>query len=84
MIRLLISTAAVLLLLNRPAYAYIDPGTASIVLQAVVGAIAAAGLFFRSHVARFFGLFRRPAKSDPVSTPLDGGEKLKRKPTDVD
>ncbi len=40
MIRLLILTAGVILLLHRPAYAYLDPGTASIILQVVVGAVA--------------------------------------------
>lgn len=37
-----------------PAHAYIDPGTASIVLQGIVGGIAAAGLFFRTHIMGFY------------------------------
>jgi len=32
------------ILLNQPAYAYIDPGSTSLILQAVIGAIAA-GVF---------------------------------------
>lgn len=43
-----------------PAYAYIDPGTATIALQAVIGAIAVAGIFFRDKVQRFLALFRKP------------------------
>jgi hypothetical protein len=50
----------------RPAYAYIDPGTASIALQAVIGAIAVAGFYFRSTIAKVLGLFR-PAKPDSDS-----------------
>ena len=37
-----------------PAHAYIDPGTASIVLHGIVGGIAAAGLFFRTHIMGFY------------------------------
>ena len=31
---------------NTDAYAYIDPGTGGIVLQVIIGAIAAIGIFF--------------------------------------
>ena len=37
-----------------PAHAYIDPGTASIVLQSIIGGIAAAGLFFRTHIMSLY------------------------------
>ncbi len=84
MIRLLIAAAGVILLLHRPAYAYLDPGTASILLQAVVGAVAAAGLFFRGHLVRLFSLFRRPAKIDSVSDAKDNGDRLKHEPADGD
>ena len=94
MIRLSILTAGVVLLLHRPAYAYLDPGTASIILQVVVGAVAAAGLFFRAHLARLFSYFRRPAKNDPgsnapgINAPgsnaTDDGDRLKHKPGDGD
>lgn len=39
---------------SAPAHAYVDPGTASIVLQSLIGGIAAAGLFFRSQVMGFY------------------------------
>ena len=51
--------------LTQPAYAYLDPGTASIILQAVIGAIAVTGLFFRNSIAtalRFLGI----GKSKPA------------------
>ncbi len=61
-----------------PAYAYIDPGTASIALQAVIGAIAVIGIFFRHKVAQVLGLFRksrdtqeRDTKADPVPPTRD-------------
>ena len=41
-------------LFTVPAHAYIDPGTASIVLQSIIGGIAAAGLFFRTHIMGFY------------------------------
>ncbi len=50
-------------LYTAPAYAYIDPGTASIVLQSIIGGIAAASLFFRSHIAMvYYKLF--PGRND--------------------
>jgi hypothetical protein len=36
-----------------PAHAYIDPGTGSIVLQALIGAVAAGMVVWRGYVARF-------------------------------
>ena len=54
-------------LLVTPAYAYIDPGTASIALQAVIGMLAAGGLFFRDKLSWILHLFRgrkSPQQSD--------------------
>ncbi len=50
-------------LFTAPAHAYIDPGTASIVLQSIIGAIAAGSLFFRTHLAAvWYKLF--PGRKD--------------------
>ena len=46
-----------------PAYAYVDPGTASIFLQAVIGAIAVAGIYFRGWISKILGLFSRGRKN---------------------
>lgn len=57
---LLIATAA-------PAHAYIDPGTGSIVLQALIGAAAAGMVVWRGYVARFMAwvkLVGAPARKD--------------------
>lgn len=37
---------AAILLFTQSAYAYLDPGTGSLILQAMVGGIAAAGVAF--------------------------------------
>lgn len=58
MFRFVLTSLAVTLILIKPAYAYIDPGTASIVLQAVIGGIAAAGIFFRSYLHRLLSALR--------------------------
>lgn len=55
-----------------PAHAYIDPGTASIVLQSIVGAIAAGTLFFRTHLAMIWNkLFPGRKKAEPASPVAD-------------
>jgi hypothetical protein len=49
-------TAAVLLISLRQAHAYLDPGTGSIILQALVGTVAAglvAGRLYWDKVRRF-------------------------------
>ena len=43
---------------TQPAYAYIDPGVASIALQFIIGGIAVGGLFFRSKIAQVVRFFR--------------------------
>jgi len=82
MIRLFFTAFAFLIVTCGQAYAYLDPGTASIVLQAVVGAIAAAGLFFRTHIYRFFSLFRRTEKAKEAAAPSSDGRSLKNDPGD--
>ncbi len=84
MIRLFFAAFALVIVKSGPAHAYLDPGTASIMLQAVVGAIAAAGLFFRNHIHRFFSLFRRPEKARGIPGPTPGGHRSKNDSGDGD
>lgn len=42
-----------------PAYAYVDPGSASLIITAILGAIAAVGYTFRSYMERLKSFFRR-------------------------
>jgi hypothetical protein len=52
------------LLFERPAYAYTDPGTGLLAIQAVGSALVAGGWYLRKKIAT---LFRRepPAKPEP-------------------
>jgi hypothetical protein len=43
---------------TRPAYAYLDPGSASLIIQGVVGTIAAAGFVFRTYLYKFWAMIR--------------------------
>ncbi len=63
----------VLPLYTAPAHAYIDPGTASIVLQSIIGAIAAGSLFFRTHLlAAWYKVFPSRTASEPATSARDG------------
>lgn len=51
--------------LSSPAYAYLDAATGSIILQAVIGAVATGMLFARLYIAKIKAFFSR---SRPVET----------------
>jgi hypothetical protein len=36
-------------------FAYLDPGTGSVIVQALIGGVAAVSFFFRHHVRVLFG-----------------------------
>ena len=57
--RNLLGIAAILTLTQGTAYAYLDPGSASIALQALVGALAAGSLFVASRISRITAFVRR-------------------------
>ncbi len=63
----------VLPLFTAPAHAYIDPGTASIVLQSIIGAIAAGSLFFRTHIAAIWYKLFPGRQSTPTTTSVGDG-----------
>jgi len=48
----------VVLSLASPAYAYLDPGTGSMLVSAVIGVVAAVGLALKMFWYRLTGLFR--------------------------
>ena len=57
---------------STEAHAYIDPATGSLIIQIVIGALAAAILFFKGfwyRIKSFFGMFKRnnPATAEPSS-----------------
>ncbi len=51
--------AAVLLVLERPAHAYLDPGSGSMLLQVLLGGFAAVGVAARLYWHRLTAAFRR-------------------------
>lgn len=55
----LIVACACLVLVATPAQAYIDPGTGSLALQVLIGALAALSLGLRSQWSRVKALFGR-------------------------
>jgi hypothetical protein len=56
---------------TESAHAYLDPGTASLVLQGIVGAVGAGlvagGIYWR----KFTGLFRKGSPDEAESTPAE-------------
>jgi len=63
---------AACLSITSPAYAYLDPGTGSMLLSAVIGVAAAVGLAVKIFWYRLVGLFRgkRPGTVEG-SSPAD-------------
>jgi hypothetical protein len=53
-----------MLSLSAPAHAYLDPATGSILLQAAIGAVAGATLFFRTSLYKVKALFSRDKSAD--------------------
>ncbi len=70
-----VSVAAAALLVARPSHAYLDPGTGSMVLQAIVAAIAVASAGVAAFWGRIRQLFGRtrgaqpPVDRDPGAPP---------------
>ena len=64
---------AVCLSITSPAYAYLDPGTGSMLLSAVIGVAAAVGLAVRMFWYRIVDLVRgrRPGPMDGAPPPED-------------
>ena len=68
---LVLLVGIVLLLEPSPAYAYLDPGTGSIILQALLGGIAGAmiaGRLYWSKIKSFFGAKPEPDAGRDVGT----------------
>jgi len=70
-LHLAVSAGLFFVTMATPAHAYIDPVTASIVLQVLVGGIAAGLVAFRQFRDRVLGFFRRAPKSVENSTKSD-------------
>ena len=51
--------------LSTPAYAYLDPATGSIIIQAVIGAVATWIMYTRAFAARFRSYWAKLARKQP-------------------
>lgn len=60
------------------AFAYIDPGTGSILIQGLIAAIAAVGVTLKLYWHRFVGMFRRKANDDSGSRHAQRGNRSPR------
>lgn len=63
----LVPAALMLLSFTAPAQAYLDPGTGSMIISAIVGLFATLGLAIKTYWYKLVGLFRRTGKSTPKS-----------------
>lgn len=54
-------------LIASPAYAYLDPGTASLILQSTIGAVAGALVFGKLYLAKVRDFFFRQKPTDGPS-----------------
>jgi len=69
-----LAAMAVVLLVVEPAYAYIDPGSGSMMLQLLLGGLAGLGVAIRLYWRRIRSLLGR--RSEAGKTPAgDGGER---------
>jgi hypothetical protein len=57
-VMVLVSVLCVLLTLRRPAYAYLDPGSGSMLLQLVLGGVAGITVIVKLYWRRFLTLLR--------------------------
>ena len=57
--KILISSFVFVILFNNKAFAYLDPGTGSIILQAILGAIAAAASYCAFYWNKVKNLFKK-------------------------
>jgi hypothetical protein len=56
---------------TRPAYAYLDPGSASLIIQGIIGTIAAAGFVFRSYLYKFMAMIRGKSAEEKTTDQKD-------------
>ena len=76
MIKTVVLALAVTFDFSSPAYAYIDPSIASIVLQGLLAGLAGAAMFMRGvreRISRFLGL--APKNIDQNDPPTDNEKK---------
>ncbi len=66
-VKLAFAAAAIVIVATRPAYAYLDPGTGSILLQGLVAAVAGGIVAARLYWSKVKGFLSFGAKKDEGS-----------------
>jgi len=61
-----------LVMLAQPAWAYLDPGTGSMIISAIVGLFATAGLAIKTYWYKIRAFFRRDAADPPAGEEAAG------------
>ncbi len=56
----------------KPAYAYLDPGTGSYIFQLVIATVLGGSLFFKSGVRKFKDIFKRKSSGKIMTENEDG------------
>ncbi|MFW2404066.1 MAG: hypothetical protein ACN4GT_04800 [Gammaproteobacteria bacterium] len=64
----LVALALTLLIVSTPAWAYLDPGTGSMIISAIVGLFATVGLAVKTYWYKIKAMFRRDAPVAESST----------------
>lgn len=62
--------AALTIIFTSPAYAYLDPGTGSIILQGIVGALAIGAAYISIFWSRVKSFFSFSSRSDKKSAAI--------------
>ncbi len=65
----IILTCAVVLFLERPVHAYVDPGSGSMFLQLLLGGVAGVGVIVRLYWRRVAGWFSNRSARDQNQQP---------------
>ena len=63
----LVAAALFLVLLAQPAWAYLDPGTGSMIISAIVGLFATVGLALKTYWYKVKSFFRKNAEEGPAA-----------------
>jgi|GEM_PF-3121997 len=74
--RFLFSFVCVMLIAPTPVYAYLDPGTATVLLQVLAGVALFLGIFWRLIIRFFKKIFRK--LTGKTSTPADKSDVINR------
>jgi hypothetical protein len=70
--RTLVATALFLVMLAQPAWAYLDPGTGSMIISAVVGLFATVGLALKTYWYKIKAFFRKDTAELPAGNDAPG------------